>query len=63
MLAVVPSGKVSVGDEEVAASSIASVRAAVLLPIAAMASAGGPTNTSPASRTALANHSRSERNP
>ena len=41
----------------------ASVRAAVLLPSAAIASAGGPTNTSPASRTARANHSLSERNP
>ena len=44
-------------------AAIASSRAAVLLPIAAIASAGGPTKTSPASRTARANHSRSERNP
>jgi hypothetical protein len=44
-------------------AAMASVRAAVLLPIAAIASAGGPTKTSPASRTARANHSRSARNP
>jgi hypothetical protein len=42
---------------------VASVRAAVLLPIAAIASAGGPIQTMPASRTARANASLSERNP
>jgi hypothetical protein len=42
---------------------MASCRAAVLLPIASIASAGGPTHASPASRTARANHSRSLRKP
>ena len=41
-------------------AAMASWRAAVLLPIAAMASAGGPMNVSPSSRTRRANHSRSD---
>ena len=44
-------------------AEMASWRAAVLLPIASIASAGGPTQTSPASRTARANQARSERKP
>ena len=33
------------------------------LSLTSIASAGGPTNTSPASRTARANHARSDRKP